>query len=227
MDWWWAVRKRQKVRTTIILLVWAARLVKGLFPKLGRILGLGQAGECMRNSLCHLLSPSLEWGMNVLLNLQLQGYRCLSLQQTGALSTSGNPEKRGDPSCVRMWSLPAHTPARALSCVWRPISQRAKWPAGPPTVYSAWRKLSRQYLSLLTNRVLPFNLIVRWWIDCVCFPRYLHSKARNHYPILVQKWFQNMYILGTEHCLLLSHLKMNSPLFYMCLFKSRRTCYRK
>ena len=101
-------------------------------------------------------------------------------------------------------------------------------PAHPPFILPEGSCLDSIFHSLLTEFcLLKNNLIVRWWIDCVCFPRYLHSKARNHYPILVQKWFQNMYILGTEHCLLLSHLKMNSPLFYMCLFKSRRTCYRK
>ena len=88
--------------------------------------------------------------------------------------------------------------------------------------------LDNIFHSLLTEFcLLKNNLIVRWWIDCVCFPRYLHTKTRNHYPILMQKWFQNMYILRTKHCLLLSHLKMNSPLFYIRLFKSRRTWYRK
>ena len=217
------MRNRQKAKTTIILLIWAARLVKGLFPKLGRTLALGQAGECTRNSLWHLLSPSLEWRMNVLLNPQFQGYsrreHCLP---QGTQRSVKIPALSG-----RGASPHAFLPAPSAVCDGPFPKEQSGPPAHSPFILPEGSCLDSIFQSLLTEFCLfKNNLIVRWWIDCVCFPRYLHSKARNHYPILVQKWFQNMYILGTEHCLLLSHLKMNS-LFYMRLFKSRRTCYRK
>lgn len=78
------------------------------------------------------------------------------------LPTFWDPEKHDNlehaQGSVKGWrSSPVTSPPPwALSCPWLPISQRANHPAVPATVYSAWRKLSRQYLSFLANRVLFF-----------------------------------------------------------------------
>lgn len=115
------------------------------------------------------------------------------------LPTLGDPEKRDDLErgpmfCQYVEILPSHMPPPwALSCPWLPISQRAKHPVVLATVYSAWRKLSRQCLSLLANRVLLFfffYLILRCWIDWlhyVCSPRYLRSQTKQQHTILAQK----------------------------------------
>lgn len=134
------------------------------------------------------------------------------------------------PYCsIKMWRFSPVTspPPWVFSCLSLPISQSAQHPAVLATVYFARRKLSRQRLSVLANRVLLvclLNLIWRWWIDCIyraCSPRYLHSKTRNHYTILAQKRLSKCVHSGDERFSMIRAFKKFAFILYVCLKPER------
>ena len=134
MDWPWAVRKRNEAKRWLKLF-WSGQLDWWNGSSLNWAgLGMGQDGEQTRSSIWHLLSPNLEWRMNVLLNLQLQGYRCLSLQQKVGLPTLGDTEKPEDLLlCQDVAVLPSRPLLPRLQlCVYSPFSKERSIQLGPP-----------------------------------------------------------------------------------------------